>query len=459
VRDEGVSYEGTSLDPLNGPAVSAMPWLRSYRDVVEVFRSRAFVQGGGGRRDSAPITGYGVLALAGRDHFERRRIEAALFRKDMLRWFERDVLAPALAAKLADVTRPGRGGRTRTDLLAFLRAVYCDLTCSFWGIDGIDAPAARQRFLAAVDRMTPGGAVEWERGNHREIVGPCVVAQRDFAAAYVRPAMRRREALIEAHVAGLVAESELPKDLLTVMLRNKAHFEKWDSEVYVRELTLFAPGDTIVRFVPHMVAEMHAWVRAHPEDRARLEDVSFLRRCAVESLRLHPASPYFIRRAVQDTTLASGRRFRSGEYVVLDVTTASLDPEVFGADAGRFDPHRVPRYKVKPMGLAFGEGPHTCIGAVMSVGEISARHPGPDDPVGLVPYTLRELFRAGITPGAGRSARLNPANARKEFTAFPVSFSAVRSARPDAPSGSPSTTPSGSPSATPSGSPSTTPVP
>ena len=428
VPDADVSYEGTSLDPLNGPPVSAMPWLRSYHDVVEVFRSQAFVQGGGGRRDSAPITGYGVLALAGRDHFERRRIEAALFRKDMLRWFEREVLAPALDAKLAEVTRQHRDdGRARTDLLLFLRAVYCDLTCAFWGIDGVATAEARQQFLAAVDEMTPGGAVEWERGNHRQIVSSCVAAQRRFAASYVRPSMRRREELIEAQAAGLVPDSELPKDLLTIMLRNKRHFEKWDSEVYVRELTLFAPGDTIVRFLPHMVAEIYDWVAEHPADRARLADVSFLRRCAAESLRLHPASPYFIRKAVEDTTLASGRSFRAGHYVVLDVTTASVDPEVFGADADRFDPYRVPRHKVKPAGLAFGEGPHTCIGAVMSLGEITSRRSDPDDPLGLVPYTLRELFRAGITPDVGGGARLNSANARNEFTTFPVRFGPARS--------------------------------
>jgi len=425
VRDERLSYEGTSLDPLTGPAVSEMPWLRSYHDVVEVFRSKAFIQGGGGRRDSAPITGYGVLALAGRDHFERRRIEAALFRKDILRWFERDVLAPALAARLAEAA-----GESQVDLLPFLRDVFCDLTCSFWGIDGVDTQEARQRFLAVVDEMTPGGAVEWERGNHREIVSQCLAAQRRFAAIYVQPAMRRREALIEAYAAGRLDESELPRDLLTVMLRNSRHFEKWDSEVYVRELTLFAPGDTIMRFVPHMVAEIHDWVRGHPEDRARLEDVGFLRRCALESLRLHPASPYFIRKAVEDTTLASGRDFSAGDYVVLDVTTASLDPEVYGPDADRFDPHRVPRHKVKPVGLAFGEGPHTCIGAVMSVGEISAHRPGPDDPLGLVPYTLRELFRAGITPDAGLGAQLNAGNARNEFTTFPVRFDAIRTAAP-----------------------------
>jgi cytochrome P450 len=423
VSGERLGHEGTSLDPLTGPAVSQMPWLRSYHDVVEAFRSKAFIQGGGGRRDSAPITGYGVLALAGRDHFERRRIEAVLFRKDMLRWFEREVLAPALAAKLAEVTADGAG---RTDLLPFLRAVFCDLTCSFWGIDGIDTAEAQHRFLAVVDEMTPGGAVEWERGSHREIVSQCVVAQRRFATTYVAPAARRRQALIDAVAAGRLDESELPRDLLTVMLRNSRHFEKWDSEVYVRELTLFAPGDTIMRFVPHMVAEIHEWLGDHPEDRARLEDVGFLRRCALESLRLHPASPYFIRQAVEDATLASGRSLSAGDYVVLDVTTASLDPEVFGADADRFDPHRVPRHKVKPVGLAFGEGPHTCIGAVMSVGEISARRPGPDDPLGLVPFTLRELFRAGVTPDTAEGARLNSENARGEFTAFPVRFTAGR---------------------------------
>ena len=52
------------------------------------------------------------------------------------------------------------------------------------------------------------------------------------------------------------------------MLRNKQHFDRWDSEVYVREITLFAPGDTIMRFVPHMVAEIYGWVSGHPEDAA-----------------------------------------------------------------------------------------------------------------------------------------------------------------------------------------------
>lgn len=423
MRDETLGREGTSLDPLTGPAVTEMPWLRSYHDVVEVFRSKAFVQGGGGRRDSAPITGYGVLALAGRDHFERRRIEAVLFRKDMLRWFEREVVAPALAARLAGVAERDAG--VRTDLLPFLRDVFCDLTCAFWGIDGVESWAERQRFLTVVDEMTLGGAVEWERGDHRDIVSRSLVAQRRFAAAYLRPAMQRREALIAAHAGGRLPESGLPRDLLTVMLRNRQHFDKWDSEVYVRELTLFAPGDTIMRFLPHMVAEIHDWVSRNPGDRARLEDVGFLRRCALESLRLHPPSPYFIRTAIEDTTLASGRGFSAGDYVVLDVTAASLDPGVFGTDADHFDPHRVPLQRVKPVGLAFGEGPHTCIGAAMSVGEISARRPGPGDPMGLVPYTLRELFRAGITPDAGAGAELNAGNARNEFTTFPVRFTAV----------------------------------
>jgi cytochrome P450 len=407
-----------------------MPWLRSYHDVVEVFRSKEFAQGGGGRRDSAPITGYGVLSLSGRDHFERRRIEAVLFRREMLGWFEREVLAPALRAKLSEVAASPRGadGRPRSDLLPFLRDVYCDLTCAFWGIDGVDTPERRQRFLATVEGVTPGGAVEWERGDHREIVTGCLAWRRQFCAEYFEPSMRRRRALVEAYQAGELSEAELPNDLITVMLRNQAHFDKWDREVLVRELILFAPGDTIVRFLPHMVAETHSWLLAHPEDRERLEDVAFLRRCALESLRLHPASPYFIRRALADTTLASGRPFSAGDYVVLDVTSASRDPEVFGPGADCFDPHRVPRRKVKPVGIAFGEGPHTCIGMVMSVGEVSARDPEPGTPLGLVPYTLRELFRAGVEPDGGAGAggaTPNLDNARNEFTAFPVRFSAL----------------------------------
>src|SRR5262249_58888485 len=109
-----------------------------------------------------------------------------------------------------------------------------------------------------------------------------------------------------------------------------------------------------------------------------------------------PASPDLIRRAVRETRLQSGRTVREGEYVVLDLVKASLDPAVFGPEPTHFDPHRVPLARIRPMGLAFGDGPHTCIGLSMSIGEAGA--PDGDAPLGPAVYILRQLHPPPASP-------------------------------------------------------------
>src|SRR5439155_26899557 len=97
-----------------------MTWLVSCADVDDAFRSRDFEQGGGGRRDSEPFVDHGLLALSGDEHFERRRVEAPLFRRPALRRYELEVLAPALRAGLEGCAR-GADGVARGELQRVLR--------------------------------------------------------------------------------------------------------------------------------------------------------------------------------------------------------------------------------------------------------------------------------------------------------------------------------------------------
>jgi cytochrome P450 len=420
-------YVGTCLNPERGPSVSEMVWLDRYEDVVEVFRSKSFVQGGGGLRDSAPLTGYGVLSLAGRDHFERRRIEAPLFRRPNMLRLEREVLAPALSEEL-DRLKPSDDGFVRTDLLELLQQAYCSLTCSFWGIDGVNSYDQRRHFVATVEAMLPGSVAEWAKGDHRDVVGKSLRAKQEFERTYFQPSFRKRLDLVKRTEAGELDANELPLDLLTVMVRAHDHFERWDADVLLREMILFTPGDTITRLIPHMVGEISAWVFQHPENQGLLEDAAFLRSCAIESLRLHPAVPFFVRKAVTDTVLSSGWSFLAGEYVVLNVRKASKDAEVFGFDCDSFNPYRIPLAPVKPARLAFGDGPHTCIGMVLSIGEAGE---GSDEdevtPLGLVTLTLRELFRAGVIP---EQSQKRDVNVRDEYEAFEVVFAELPRRRP-----------------------------
>lgn len=59
-RRTGGSYAGTTFYADRGPSVDDMPWCTSYADVEHVFRSKDWVQGGGGARDSYEFIGDGL---------------------------------------------------------------------------------------------------------------------------------------------------------------------------------------------------------------------------------------------------------------------------------------------------------------------------------------------------------------------------------------------------------------
>ncbi|MFD2351438.1 cytochrome P450 [Nonomuraea ferruginea] len=59
-----------------------------------------------------------------------------------------------------------------------------------------------------------------------------------------------------------------------------------------------------------------------------------------ETVRLNPSSPIGRRRALAPVSLRSGIEIPEGATVVIDLQSVNRDPEVFGADAAAFDPHR-----------------------------------------------------------------------------------------------------------------------
>jgi cytochrome P450 len=95
----------------------------------------------------------------------------------------------------------------------------------------------------------------------------------------------------------------------------------------------------------------------HPEQRRLLLDKPELLDSAIEEmLRWHPPVLSFRRTATADTTLA-GQRIAAGDKVVVFHAAANFDERRF-PDPYRFDITRDPNDHV-----AFGEGPHVCLGA------------------------------------------------------------------------------------------------
>ena len=135
----------------------------------------------------------------------------------------------------------------------------------------------------------------------------------------------------------------------------------------------------------HWISTTLRRLAVHPEWFARVaQDDVMLQGLMWEALRLEPPVQVTIRVAQRDAELA-GRQIRASDQVALAIGPAGRDPARFSHPA-RFDPTRQDRFR-----LAFGHGPHFCLGAWLAQTEMNA----------VLRHLLRRFARWEI---AGRDA-------------------------------------------------------
>ncbi|MFI1722171.1 cytochrome P450 [Streptomyces sp. NPDC020489] len=131
----------------------------------------------------------------------------------------------------------------------------------------------------------------------------------------------------------------------------------------------------------------------------------YVRRVLDESLRLWPTAPAFAREATEDTVLAGEHPMRRGAWTLVLTPMLHRDPEVWGADAERFDPDRFDPKAVRTRAphtfKPFGTGARACIGrqfalheATLVLGLLLRRYEFRADPA----YRLRVTERLTLMP-------------------------------------------------------------
>ncbi|WP_462203453.1 cytochrome P450 [Frankia sp. CcWB3] len=190
--------------------------------------------------------------------------------------------------------------------------------------------------------------------------------------------MTRAKDDILAHLNGLVAakEREPGDDMVSrLLVRHVATGELDREEVAVVAWLLLAAGH-------HMTATMigtgTALLLRHPDQLAVLSDDPATVVNAVEELLRHQTAMQIgmSRVALEDVELG-GVRIRAGDGVVCQLASANRDPEVY-PDPDRLDVRRSARGHV-----AFGFGPHQCLGQTLArvelqvvLGRLFERVPG-----------------------------------------------------------------------------------
>jgi cytochrome P450 len=125
---------------------------------------------------------------------------------------------------------------------------------------------------------------------------------------------------------------------------------------------------------------------------------------AIEEI-LRYESPVQVRTRVAAQALElGGQQIAAGQALLLLLGAANRDPRVF-RDPDRFDIHRTPNHH-----LAFGEGPHYCLGAALA--RLEGRL--------AVEILLERLPQLALAPGA--EIRRQPNFALRGWTSLPVVF-------------------------------------
>ena len=370
--------------------------------------------------EAALMMRHAVVNLHGQAHRDRRGVESVMFRKDIFLEYERNVLPRTVAETIAPFLAAGGG-----DLVDLGYRIMMNLTIDFTGIDRPERSAAETGELL---RLLKEFSLAPALGQSRDDVEPkkarIRAAMAEFDARFLTPSIARRTALIAAHARGEIDRDALPKDVLTALLAGQDKLDMTDEE-FVHEgiFYVLAGAHTTIHSLTHAFHKLIEWLKAHPEDLAKLrDDPFFVQQCVYESLRLHPSSPVARRRAVCPVSL-EGAEVAVGDEVSIDLRAANHDTALFGDDAARFNPHRAVTGRAFRYGLSMGDGMHACIGRHLAIG-IDPK-PGADPmehQYGVVPLIVAALLKHGAQPDPAAPAERDDTITRITWAQYPIVF-------------------------------------
>ncbi len=393
--------------------------LTNWQQVREAFRSKELRQAG--YSEGAVVMADTLLDLHGIEHRERRRLENRLFRREIFSYWEHEILGKTIDATLGPFIAKGSG-----DLSVIGYRCAMNLTATIAGIDQDPRDADQtERLYAIVKKFSEGATLLHSTRDKDEVREEVEEAMDTFREDFYNPSKSKRIELINQFDSENLDEKELPKDVLTTLLRNADHLAL-PEEVTFREICFYlqAGAHSTANAFTHTVDDLFAWGETNPEDlELARNNLAFVQRCMHESLRLHPASPVAMRTPLSDIQLSDGTLLPSGSEVTLDLLAANQDETAFGETAKRYDPHRHVSEGVARWGMSFGAGTHACVGAELDGGlEIDEARPNEQALYGTVAIMVHALLSAGGQKDPDRPPVLDPNSERKHFSSYPVLF-------------------------------------
>jgi len=362
-------------DPVHWSPLLRFWVVTRFDDVAALLRDRRFSSQGRARYGAPRAERHGEFAhfwnraLVRTDPPDHTRLRALVSRAFTLARVE--AMRPRMV-ELAEEGLDGLAGREgEVELLTeFVGAYVATVIAEILGVPAQDHPQFRAwstDLAFGIDPMRAHGTIR--RAN---------AATRELRAYFTAVVAERRRAPGEDFVSALLAAEEDGKVLN-------------DDEVYAMLTFLLAAGnETTTNLIANTVHEL----LRHPDQlRLVLADPALVEGAVEETLRL-TGSPQSTDRTAREDVVWKGKTFRAGQVVMPVLGAANVDPTRFERplefDVTRNDPRH----------LAFGQGPHFCLGAPLAraeariaVGALLRRYPGIQLGSGRLQYRTSVVVR------------------------------------------------------------------
>ena len=215
-----------------------------------------------------------LVTLHGDEHRKRRTTEFRVFARGFFRYYEREVFPATLEKTLEPFVADGRG-----DLIDLGYRATINLTADFAGIDRPDQTVEETETLRRlVATFSEGATMVHTTRDPEELRSEVRAAMDEFYDRFLKPSRDRRKPIVEKFLRGDLAEEDLPRDLMTVLLRYADEMNV-SEEVFRREICFFmqAGAHSTSNSTVHAFHEIFQWCANHPEDWNRMnEDAVFL---------------------------------------------------------------------------------------------------------------------------------------------------------------------------------------
>jgi cytochrome P450 len=361
-----------------------------------------------------------LVNLHGKEHQMRRKVEAKILRPNFYRWYETEVFKKTLDETITPYLKEGKA-----DLVDLSYRILLNLTADFSGIDRPDKSVAEtERILSMLRTFGKAATLGQAKGDKDAISNEINDSIEAFNREFYKPSKQKRIEYLNRFKLGEISESDVPKDVLTELLKNQGKLGLSD-DIILKETAfyLLAGAFTSIHTLTHAMHELFERVKDPTQENRLMNEPIYLQRCIHESMRLHPSSPTAMRRPTCPYQTNDGKTLNNSDTLVINLMEANRDVSVFGLDAKEHNPERNLPSGVPPYGLSFGKGMHACIGVNLAAGIIPKEDTDPlTHQYGIITLTAKKLLEYGAVPNKNKPGVVDRSTVRNNWSSYPILF-------------------------------------